>query len=167
MKPRAIIYARVSTAKQAEDGLPVESQIDQCRAKAEALGARIVQVFRDDGLSGRTSRRPAFQEAIEYCEREQVAYFVCWSTSRFARNRLDAALHKKLLEKVGTRLIYASQDFGESDDAWLAEAIIEVMDEQYSRTIAKDTRRSMRQNAEEGYWNGGGCAVRLSIGARG
>lgn len=151
----AIIYARVSTARQADDGLPVESQIEQCRVKAEALGARVLKVFRDDGISGRTSRRPAFQEAIDYCERQGVALFVCWSTSRFARNRLDAALHKRLLEKIGTRLVYASQDFGEGDDGWLAEAIIEVMDEQYSRNIAKDTRRSMAKNAVDGFWNGG------------
>lgn len=152
---KAIIYARVSTARQADDGLPVESQIEQCRAKAAALGATVVAVFRDDGVSGRTARRPAFLEAIEYCEAHRVELFVCWSTSRFARNRLDAALHKRMLQTVGTRLVYASQDFGESDDGWLAEAIIEVMDEQLSRTIAKDTRRSMRKNAEDGYWNGG------------
>lgn len=155
MSRKAIIYARVSSARQAEDGLPVESQIDQCKAKASALGATVVQVFRDDGISGRTTRRPAFLEAIEFCERTRVDFFVCWSTSRFARNRLDAALNKRLLEKLNTRLVYASQDFGETDDSWLAEAIIEVMDEQLSRTIAKDTRRSMKKNAEGGHWNGG------------
>lgn len=151
----AVIYARVSTARQAEEALPVESQIDQCRVKAAALGAQVVKVFRDDGISGRTSKRPAFQAAIDHCELARIDYFVCWSTSRFARNRLDAALHKRLLEKIGTRLVYASQDFGDNDDAWLAEAIVEVMDEQYSRTIAKDTRRSMAKNAAEGFWNGG------------
>lgn len=155
MTKKAIIYARVSSVRQAEDGLPVESQIEQCKAKAASLGAAVVQVFRDDGISGRTTRRPAFLEAIEFCERSQVDFFVCWSTSRFARNRLDAALNKRLLEKLNTRLVYASQDFGETDDSWLAEAIIEVMDEQLSRTIAKDTRRSMQKNAADGYWNGG------------
>ena len=151
----AVIYARVSTARQADDGLPVESQLEQCKAKAQALGARVLQIFRDDGISGRTTRRPAFLDAIEFCERQRVDLFICWSTSRFARNRVDAALHKRSLERVGTRLVYVSQDFGESDDAWLTEAIIEVIDEQYSRTIAKDTRRSMAKNARDGYFNGG------------
>lgn len=152
---RAIVYARVSTARQAEDGLPVESQLDQCRAKAAAIGATIVREFRDDGISGRTSRRPAFQAALDFCETAGIDVFICWSTSRFARNRLDAALNKRLLDKMGVRLCYASQEFGDNDDGWLAEAIIEVIDEQYSRTIAKDTRRSMAKNAAEGHWNGG------------
>lgn len=152
---KAVIYARVSSARQAEDGLPVESQLEHCRAKAAVLGAEVVREFRDEGLSGRTTRRPAFIEAIDYCERERVDFFVTWSTSRFARNRLDAALNKRTLESFGTRLVYASQDFGEGDDAWLSEAILEVIDEQYSRTVAKDTRRSMAKNAADGYWNGG------------
>ncbi|MCK9540196.1 recombinase family protein [Dokdonella sp.] len=152
---RAVVYVRVSSVRQAEDGLPIESQLEQCQAKAGALGARVVKVFRDEGISGRTTRRPAFLEAMEYCEQHRVDFFVCWSTSRFARNRLDAALHKRTLQRLGTRLVYVSQDFGDTDDAWLTEAIIEVIDEQYSRTIAKDTRRSMAKNAADGFWNGG------------
>lgn len=154
-KSRAVIYARVSSARQAEDGLPVESRVEQCRAKADAIGATVVREFRDEGISGRTTKRPAFLEAVEFCEDERIDYFICWSTSRFARNRLDAALYKRTLERGGTRLVYASQDFGEGDDAWLPEAILEVMDEQYSRTVAKDTRRSMAKNAADGFWNGG------------
>lgn len=154
-KRRAVLYARVSSARQAEDGLPVASQVEQCRAKAELLGAVVAKEFRDEGISGRTTRRPAFLEAIDYCEAEKIDYFITWSTSRFARNRLDAALNKRTLEAFGTKLVYASQDFGEGDDAWLPEAILEVMDEQYSRTVSKDTRRSMAKNAADGFWNGG------------
>jgi hypothetical protein len=34
---RAVIYARVSTQRQADDGVSMESQIEQCRIKAHAL----------------------------------------------------------------------------------------------------------------------------------
>lgn len=151
----AVVYARVSTARQADDGLPVESQLEQCRAKAAALGARVLEVFRDDGISGRTTNRPAFQAALDYCDEQRIDYFVCWSSSRFARNHIDAALNKRLLEKSGVRLVFVSQDFGESDEAWMIESIVAIMDEQYSRSIAKDTRRSMAKNAVDGFWNGG------------
>ena len=42
----AVIYARVSTARQAEEELPLESQIQQCKAKAAELGARIDRILR-------------------------------------------------------------------------------------------------------------------------
>ena len=87
----AVIYGRVSTVKQADDGLPIESQIEGGHRKAEALDVDVLKVFRDDGISGRTDERPAFREAIAYCRIHQVDYFICWSTSRFARNKPGAA----------------------------------------------------------------------------
>ena len=63
---RAIIYARVSTQRQADDGVSMESQIEQCRVKAHALGTEVVEVFRDDGVSGRSDKRPGFQAALAY-----------------------------------------------------------------------------------------------------
>lgn len=167
MDKTAIIYARVSTARQAADGLPVASQIEQCRAKATALGARVLQVFRDDGKTGRTIKRKGLMDAFDFCEARSVDYFICWSTSRFARNRIDAAMNKRLLDKMGVRLAYASQDFGEGDDGWLSEAITEVIDEQYSRQIAKDTRRSMAKNAADGFWNGGHAPFGYRVAAAG
>ena len=119
----------MSSARQAADGLPVQSQIEQCRAKAAAVGAVVVREFRDEGISGRTTKRPAFLEAVDFCEEERIEYFICWSTSRFARNRIDAALYKRTLERFGTRLVYASQDFGEGDDAWLPETAYCLLDE--------------------------------------
>lgn len=151
----AVIYARVSTSRQADSGLPVESQIEQCEAKAKSIGAVVFKVFRDEGISGRTSKRPGFLSAMDYCEENRIDYFICWSSSRFARNHIDAALNKRALDRYGTKLVFVSQDFGESEESWMIESIVAIMDEQYSRAIAKDTRRSMAKNAADGFWNGG------------
>lgn len=154
--PVAIIYARVSTSRQADDGLPIASQVEQASAKAEALGAVVCRVFKDEGISGRTSRRPAFQEAIAYCAGNTVDYFIVWNTSRFARNRVDAASYKNLLRGNGTKVVYAAAEIdGETDEGWFSESIFEVVDEHYSRVIARDTRRSMMKNARDGFFNGG------------
>jgi len=83
--PTAIIYTRVSTARQADDGLPIESQIEQGYKKAAALDADVVRVFTDAGISGRTDERPSFREAVRYCKAYSVEYFICWSTLSKAR----------------------------------------------------------------------------------
>ena len=156
MDKKAIIYARVSTVRQAEDELPIDSQIEQCRKKAEALGASVVRVFRDDGISGRSDSRPAFQEAISYCEIYSPDYFITWSTSRFARNKVDAGWHKRRLRHVGTTLTYVAMDINtNTDEGWILDTIFEFTDELYSRQVSRDTSRSMMKNAREGYWNGG------------
>ena len=88
---RAVIYARVSTDKQADEGLSIDSQIDSCRRKAEQLGAVVLHVFRDEGISGTTDARPGFRTAINRCAVGDVDFMICWSSSRFARDQHDAS----------------------------------------------------------------------------
>jgi site-specific DNA recombinase len=152
----AVVYARVSTAKQADDGLPIEGQIELAHRKAQELGATVVREFVDAGISGRTDERPSFQDAVSYCKATGVDYFICWSTSRFARNKLDAALYKRELEDVGTRVVYVSVDLdNRTDSGWMMESILEIFDEHYSRQVSADTLRSMIKNARDGFYNGG------------
>lgn len=154
--PTAVIYARVSTVKQAEDELPIASQVERCEEKAKALEATVERVFKDEGISGSTDARPAFQECIDYCNRTTPDFLITWSTSRFARNKVDAGLYKLQLEKAGVNLVYVSQAFDRSTDAgWMTESILELFDEFYSRQVAADTTRAMIKNARDGYWNGG------------
>ena len=48
---RAAIYARVSTARQAERDLSLPDQIAQCRAHCERQGWQVVEVFCEPGAS--------------------------------------------------------------------------------------------------------------------
>lgn len=152
----AIIYLRVSSAQQAKKELPVESQLQYATAKALELGATVMRVFTDNGISGRTDKRQDFQDAIAYCELYKPNYFIAWDTARFARNRIDAAVYKRDLRKIGTDVVYVSMSIdSKTDEGWFVEALLEVMDESTSRRISKDTKRSMMKNAQEGFFNGG------------
>lgn len=154
--PTAVLYCRVSTARQAEEELPIASQRERCEDKARALGAAVLRVYCDEGLSGQNDARPAFQSAILYCETHSPTYLITWSTSRFARNRLDAQLYKRRLGKSGTTLVYAAMDIDRgTDGGWLTEGILELFDEFASRQISADTRRSMIRAAQQGFWGGG------------
>ena len=153
---RAVIYARVSSEKQADEGLSVESQIHACRAKAVDLGAAVVGVYRDDGISGTTDARPGFRAAVHVCATQAVDLFICWSSSRFARDQHDAIAYKRELASAGTRLVYASQQLDLSThEGWLTDSFQQIMDENYSRQVSADTRRSMVKAASDGYFMGG------------
>jgi len=152
----AVIYARVSTARQAEDELPIESQLEQCRAKARALEAEIVGTFVDPGISGRDENRPAFIEAIGTCRDQRVTYFITWNTKRFARNAVYAELRKRDLDKIGTKVIYCTVEIDRSTASGiLFDGMLGLIDEHYSRVNSEDTTRSMLKNARDGFWNGG------------
>jgi site-specific DNA recombinase len=49
---RVVIYARVSTAEQATEGMSLDAQEARCRAWATAAGAEVVEVVADAGVSG-------------------------------------------------------------------------------------------------------------------
>lgn len=152
----AVIYCRVSTVRQADEELPIQSQRQRCEDKACALGATVLRVYADEGLSGQSDSRPAFQRAILYCETHAPSYFVTWSTSRFARNRLDAQLYKRRLSRAGVTLVYAGMEIDrDSEGGWLTEGIMELFDEYASKQVAADTRRSMIRAAQQGYRCGG------------
>ena len=152
----AVIYCRVSTTRQADDELPIQSQRQRCEEKARALGATVLRSYADEGISGQSDSRPAFQQAILYCEAHAPTYLITWSTSRFARNRLDAQLYKRRLSKASVTLIYASMEIDrESQGGWLTEGVMELFDEFASKQIAADTRRSMIKAAQSGYRCGG------------
>ncbi len=152
----AVVYCRVSTARQADDELPIASQRQRCEERAAQLGAEVLRVFADEGISGQHDSRPAFQAAILFCEAHSPTYFLTWSTSRFARNRLDAQLYKRRLSKTSTDLIFVSMEIDRSSDGgWLTEGVMELFDEFYSRQISADTRRSMIKAAQGGFWAGG------------
>lgn len=156
MKKTAIIYGRVSSVGQAEEELPIEGQIEACRREALQLGAVVLREFVDAGISGRTTDRPAFMESIAFCKVNKVDLYITWSTSRFARNRIDAPVYKLKLKKFGTNVVFVSNKFDNSTkEGWMMEGILELWDDFQSRVIAEDTLRSMRKNATDGFFNGG------------
>lgn len=153
---RAVIYARVSSQRQADDGVSMQSQIEQCRVKAAALDCEVVEVFRDDGVSGRTDKRPGFQSALAYCATHRVNHLICWSTSRFGRNLEDALKNTTQLREWGTRAAYVHQDIDlETDAGWMLGVMTGMMDEIYSRNVSRDTLRSMITASRDGFFVGG------------
>lgn len=152
----AVIYVRVSDAKQAEAEVSIPAQIEACNRKAVELGAAVSRVFRDEGRSAFQGRRPEFEAAVDLACRSGAKYFICWSSSRFARNRLDAALAKRMLDSARVEIVYVSTPVDRGTDmGWAFDGFMEIFDEMSSRRTAADTTRSMIELAKAGYVCGG------------
>lgn len=154
---RAVIYARVSDRKQAEAEVSIPAQVEAAQRKAAALGATVEKIYTDEGRSAfKVGNRPVFESAVEYAATRGCDLFITWSSSRFARNKVEAALYKRELDHAGVRLVYLDMDIDrDTDSGWLLDGVLEIFDEMKSRQTAVDTKRSMIRNAEQGYFCGG------------
>lgn len=90
MKNTAVIYARFSSSRQREES--IEGQVRECKAYAERQGLRIIKIYADRAISGRTDRRPEFQQMIEDSKAKQFARVIVYTFDRFARDSYASAV---------------------------------------------------------------------------
>ncbi len=105
----AVGYVRVSTERQASEGVSLEAQEARLRAWAAAQGMELGSVHVDAGLSGgKAWNRPGLQAALsEACRRR--APLVVYSLSRMARSTKDALAIAERLDKAGADLVSLSE----------------------------------------------------------
>ena len=105
----AVGYVRVSTERQASEGVSLEAQEARIRAWAAAQGLEVAAVHVDAGLSGgKAANRPGLQAALsDACRRH--APLVVYSLSRMARSTKDALAISERLDKAGADLVSLSE----------------------------------------------------------
>ncbi len=153
---RCVIYARVSTARQAEQNISIPDQIARARKYAEARGFEVVGEYVERGASARDDRRPKFQAMIEAATQKQKPFdiILVHSFSRFFRDEVHFELYRRRLEKRGVSVISITQEMGDGPGGELTRRVIALMDEMRSKEDAKHVKRGMEENARQGFWNG-------------
>ena len=155
---KVAIYARVSTEEQVKRELSIPAQIETLKKYAEEKNWEIYKVYKDEGISGATEDRPAFQEMINEALKKKPPfnYILVWEFSRFARSREIAVLYKAKLKRRGIKVISYTQTAGmEGENAEIYEGFIELMDEAFIKFLRREVMRGMKKNAQSGYTCGG------------
>lgn len=86
---RGVVYERVSTAQQSQEGVSLDAQEAACLAHAQRMGIEIVGVYRDAGLSGRLAHdeRPGLAAVIDAVRADPDLAVVVYSLSRLGRSQ--------------------------------------------------------------------------------
>ena len=99
---KAAIYARFSSDQQ--DSATIATQIAECSAKAQALGAVVVATFADEAQSGKAlDDREQFRRMLSESKARPRPWeiVIVRKFDRFARNALDARLTEDMLGRNG------------------------------------------------------------------
>ena len=156
--PRAALYMRVSTGRQAEHDLSIPDQRRQLESWCRAQGCTVASEFIEGGASAGDDRRPVFQQMIERaCDGEQAFDLILvHSYSRFFREAFEQEFYLRKLAKHGVRVVSITQPVGDESEPVHAmmRKVIALFDEYQSKENAKHVIRSMKENARQGFWNG-------------
>jgi DNA invertase Pin-like site-specific DNA recombinase len=141
----AVAYARYSSSGQRDES--IEGQCREIEIYAQHNGFKIIKTYIDKALTGRTDRRPGFQQMIADSEKHLFQAVICWKTDRFARNRYDAAVYKAKLRKNGVRLVYAREAVPDGPEGIILESVMEGFAEYYSANLGENVKRGNYDSA--------------------
>ncbi|KAB1661925.1 recombinase family protein [Pseudoclavibacter sp. CFCC 13796] len=151
----AISYARVSTIRQATkggelDGFSIPAQLQANHKQAHALGAFVAAQFVDRGRSGRSADRPGLQRMLTYLREHPVDYVIVHKLDRLARSRADDIAITRAIHDTGARLVSSTEDIGTTPNGALLHGIMASIAEFYSRNLAQEVMKGMRQKVIQG-----------------
>lgn len=151
----AAIYTRVSTEEQ-KAGFSLSAQESNCRAFVAAQpNWELVEVYVDDGYSGRTARRPALQRLLADVRARGIQRLVFADLDRLARNLKLQLTLKDDLEAFGCNLV----SLADGIDTDTPEGILHfqmkgMLAEWYSNQLSRKVRQGMAEKFRKGHYLG-------------
>src|SRR6266508_759699 len=149
-----ILYARVSTDKQAEKELSIPAQLQAMRDYARQQGWTVVDEFTEPGASAKTAARPQLQRLLARVGTHEVDVDVVLvhKIDRLARNVYDHAMSKALRQQNRVRLASVVENVDESVSGELIENIMASIAQFYSANLSEEVKKGMRQKVLKGGW---------------
>ncbi|WP_367398630.1 recombinase family protein [Sphingobium sp. OAS761] len=148
----AVIYCRVSSKKQTEDGNGLDSQETTCREYAERKGYRVLRVFSDD-LSGKTEQRDGLKEMVAFLKkRRSGTKVIIDDLNRLARSVRTHFAIRDAIGKAGGKLESPKRIFADDPEEDILEVIEAAFAGEHRRKNAEQTLTRMRARCLNGYW---------------
>lgn len=147
-----VIYARYSSHSQRD--ISIEQQVAKCQELAAEYGIKIVTIYADRAVSGRTDKRREFQKMMREIGKVNVRYVVAWKSNRMGRHMLDAMINEERLRDMGVRVLYVEEDFDDTAAGRFAARSMMNVNQFYSDAMSEDIRRGLMDNAEKCMVNG-------------
>jgi len=149
-----LLYARVSTDRQAQKDLSIPAQLSAMKDFAKNKGLKIIDTYIDAGESAKTINRPELKRLMKYCKEhgDQVDAVMVHKIDRLARNLVDHATIKALLKQKNIRLISVVENCEDSITGQLVENIMASIAEFYSANLGEEVKKGINSKLKNGGW---------------
>lgn len=147
------LYVRLSRDDENEgDSNSIAHQIEILTKYARDHGISNYKIYKDDGYSGTSFKRPGFQEMLGDIEAGLVSMVVVKDMSRFGRNYLEVGLYTEIrFPEMGVRFI-AVNDGVDSEDQNSNDftPFRNIINEWYAKDTSKKIRAVFRNKGMSG-----------------
>ena len=149
----AVIYARVSSKQQEEEGFSIPAQLKLLREYATAKGFSVLEEFVDVETAKRAGRT-GFDEMVEFLLKRHnpCRIVLVEKTDRLYRNLRDYVT----LDELDLEIHFVKENFVLSDDSRSTEKFMHgikvLMAKNYIDNLSEETSKGMREKAEQGIW---------------
>src|SRR5882672_6602433 len=148
---QAIGYARVSTDRQAGQGVSLDAQTAKIRAMATVQGAELLDVVVDGGESAKSMNRAGLQRVLDLVRDGKVESVIVAKLDRLTRSVKDLCELLELFEKRRVALVSVAESLDTSTAA--GRMVITIMGavSQWEReAIGERTRDALRHKRANG-----------------
>ncbi|WP_160688393.1 recombinase family protein [Clostridium sp. C2-6-12] len=156
------IYTRKSI--YVENSESIETQITLCKDYFKSKGECTIEVFEDEGFSGKNTNRPAFQRMMKEIKLGKFNIVAVYKVDRIARNIVDFVKIYDELEALDVKLISITEGFDPSTPMGrMLMMILASFADMERANIAQRIKDNLLQIAKKGAFTGGklpfGCTT--------
>jgi len=145
----SVIYARVSTEKQATKGFSLPTQIDECKKYAKNAGHSVQAVFQDK-YTGTVLDRPGLEKLKQFVSTEEIDTVIVYDIDRLARKAIHQMLIEEELLESGNEIEYVLGRYQDTDEGRLQKQIRASISEYERAKILERMKRGKRGKAKSG-----------------
>ena len=152
IRKKVILYCRVSTKEQVDEGNSLSTQEKMCREYADKNGYEIAKVFIEQGESAKTADRTELRKLLAYCadKKNLVSAVVIYKIDRLSRNTYDYGSLKMILKKCNVEIKSVSENLENSPTGNLMETMLSGFAQFDNDVRAERCSGGMRDAMREG-----------------
>lgn len=145
---RCVIYARVSTAEQRDEGYSIDAQPKADQDYCSREGLTIARIFQEAESASRTGRTEFGRMLDLFRADPDLRTVVVHKLDRLTRNAEDLLA----LDMLGVRIMSVTEALPDSPSGILTRDILAALAKHYSMNLKHEVVKGQREKAMQGGW---------------
>lgn len=147
---KAVIYCRVSSSSQEEEGMSLDSQMARCSEKAAELGYTVVDVIKDVHTGAELWERRGLERARTGIKEGKYNAFIVYAVDRLSRDVTHLYIVNEEVRRANAELVIVSEELDTTPQGKLMMSVHGFVAEMERQKIRERCIRGKRHRAEIG-----------------